>query len=160
MSTLERAIAIAAAAHQGVVDKQGQPYVLHPLRVMLGVNDPTARIVAVLHDVVEDTAVTLDEIQAEGFSAEVVRALSLMTHDSSTSYADYVVACLDNDIARQVKLADLKDNMSLARFLLRQGTLDRDMRRVQRYLLSYQLLTHALSVEEYRRAMVTCESSV
>jgi len=75
MATLERAIAIAAAAHAGQVDKAGQPYILHPLRVMLRVATEHERIAAVLHDVVEDTDVTLHTLAAEGFAPEVIAAV-------------------------------------------------------------------------------------
>ena len=74
MATLERALEIAAKAHAGQMDKAGQPYVLHPLRMMLAVTTPEARMAAVLHDVVEDTAVTLEELRDEGFPAAVISA--------------------------------------------------------------------------------------
>jgi (p)ppGpp synthase/HD superfamily hydrolase len=80
MATLERAVEIAAKAHAGVKDKQGQPYILHPIRVMMGVEDDDAKMVAVLHDVIEDTEVTLDDIRAAGFSEAVIAALDLVTH--------------------------------------------------------------------------------
>ena len=75
MSTLERAIQIAATAHAGQADKAGEPYILHPLRVMMTVTTPKERIAAVLHDVVEDTAVSLDDLGAQGFSADVLSAI-------------------------------------------------------------------------------------
>lgn len=73
MSSLERAIAIAARAHEGQVDKAGMPYILHPLRVMLAVRTPEERIVAVLHDVLEDTAVSIEDLRAEGFPTRFSR---------------------------------------------------------------------------------------
>ena len=79
MSTLERAIEIAAAAHAGQVDKAGQPYILHPIRVMLRVTGSHARMAAILHDVVEDTPVTIDQLVGEGFPAEVVAAVIALT---------------------------------------------------------------------------------
>ena len=75
MSTIERAIEIAARAHAGVLDKAGSPYIFHPLRLMLAVKTPHERMAAVLHDVVEDTPVTLEELAAEGFPEEVVQAV-------------------------------------------------------------------------------------
>ncbi len=154
MATLERAIALAAQAHAGQRDKEGLCYILHPLRVMLRVEDEQARIVAVLHDTVEDTALTLDDLRREGFSEEVLAALALVTHDRSEPYADYVVRCAGHPIARAVKLADLEDNCRLDRTILRAGMLERDLRRIQRYNLSYKFLTGALSEKDYREAMV------
>src|SRR5262245_29785523 len=106
MSTLEKAIRIAAVAHEGFKDKQDEPYVLHPLRVMLSCKNPEAQIVGILHDVVEDTAVTHEQIQNEGFSEAILTALRLVTHEKSDSYADYVIRCKANPIAHEVKLAD------------------------------------------------------
>ena len=82
VATLERAIAIAAMAHEGQVDKAGMPYVLHPLRMMLSVDTPEARMAAVLHDVVEDTAVTLDQLRAEGFPETVIEPRAARIRES------------------------------------------------------------------------------
>lgn len=153
MSTLEKAIRIASRAHEGVMDKQGQPYLLHPLRVMLSCDDPDARIVGVLHDVVEDTNVTFDDIRKDGFSETVLAALRLVTHSRRDSYTDYVVRCKADPIARAVKLADLQDNARLSRAMVRPEHLDRDMSRVKKYLLSYRFLCDEISEADYRRAM-------
>lgn len=155
MATLERAIQIAAGAHAGQVDKQGQPYILHPLRVMAGVDHPDARIVAVLHDVVEDTSVTFEDLESEGFSPAVLSALRLVTHDPAEPYADYVVRCHADPLARAVKLADLTDNTRLDRVLMRPGLLARDSARNARYLLSYAYLMGKLTEEDYRKGMPT-----
>ncbi len=157
MSTIEKAIEIAAKAHAGTQDKSGVPYILHPIRVMLGVEGEAAQIVAVLHDVVEDTPLTLDDIRSEGFNVEVVEALSLVTHEPDQSYAEYVIACKPNPIARQVKLSDLRDNSTLARMLLRPHNIDWDTARIQRYSFSYQYLTDGISEKEYRKVMSQCE---
>lgn len=153
MATLEHAIAIAARAHAGVLDKHGEPYILHPLRVMLRIADPLARIVAVLHDVVEDTSVTFDDLRAAGFGPDVLDALKLVTHEKSTPYVDYVIAAKANPIAKAVKLADLEDNSDRSRLMLRAGSLDRDLARVQKYLLSHRFLTDQLSESDYRAAL-------
>lgn len=153
MATLERALEIAARAHAGVKDKQGQPYILHPIRVMMGVDSDAARIVAILHDVIEDTDFTLDDIRGEGFSEPIVEALTLVTHPDGQSYADYVIACKPNMIACEVKLSDLRDNTSLTRMLLRAEQYQRDAERMQRYALSYRFLSDELSEDEYRRLM-------
>jgi len=115
MSTLEKALEIATAAHAGAKDKQGDPYILHPIRVMHGVEGEEARIVALLHDVVEDTDVTLDDIRAAGFSEAVVEGLDLVTHRKDRPYSEYVIGCRKSSIATQVKLSDLRDNAALSR---------------------------------------------
>jgi hypothetical protein len=153
VATIEKALEIAARAHDGVKDKEGEPYILHPIRVMIGVEGEAARIVAVLHDVVEDTEVTIDDIKAEGFSDEVVVALCLVTHAADQPYADYVIACKGNDIARQVKLSDLRDNSSLNRMLLRPDKIQTDVARMRKYLLSYRFLVGEISEADYRNLM-------
>lgn len=128
--TLERAIAIAAAAHAGQKDKAGNPYILHPLRVMLAVQVPEERIVAVLHDVVEDTPWTLDALRAEGFSNDVVAAVDALTRRDGEDYFEFVRRAVAHPIARPVKIADLRDNMDLARIAAPTG---RDDARIDRY---------------------------
>ena len=130
MATLERAIEIAAKAHAGQVDKAGQPYVLHPLRMMLAVTTPEARLAAVLHDVVEDTAVTLDELRAEGFPASVLEAVEALTKREGEDYEAFIRRVAPNPIAREVKLADLRDNSDLSR--IAEPT-ERDRERIRKY---------------------------
>lgn len=149
---LDRAIQIAARAHEGQTDKQGQPYVLHPISVMMRVDAVEAKIVAVLHDVVEDTVVTFDELIAAGFPDDVIAALRLVTHAKEEPYADYVIRVKANPIARAVKLADLAENTRIERALMRPGSLDRDAKRLQRYVLSYCFLTDQIDEHAYRDA--------
>jgi hypothetical protein len=153
MATIEKALQIAAQAHAGQKDKDSQPYILHPLRVMAGVQGEEAQIVAVLHDVIEDTTVTLDDIRQAGFAETVLAALLLVTHRKEEPYADYVVRCKPNPIARQVKLADLRENSRLERALLRPHRLQADLARLRRYLLSYKFLTDHITEETYRSLM-------
>jgi (p)ppGpp synthase/HD superfamily hydrolase len=115
MSTLERAIEIAARSHAGQVDKAGQPYILHPLRLMLAVTAPEERIAAVLHDVVEDTPVTLDDLAAAGFSRDVLTAVAALTKLEGESRIAAAQRAAQNPIARVVKLADVADNIDLSR---------------------------------------------
>lgn len=115
MSTLERAIAIAATAHEGQTDKAGAPYILHPLRVMTRMDDEAARIAAVLHDLVEDTGWTLERLQAEGFAREVVEAVDHLTRRDGETYMEFCARTATNALARRVKLADLADNLDLSR---------------------------------------------
>ncbi len=115
MASLERAIEIAATAHAGQLDRSGQPYVLHPLRVMLAVNSEHERMAAVLHDVVEDSAITYDHLMREGFPTEVVEAVRALTRAKGGSRIDAARKAVRNPIARLVKLADVADNMDLSR---------------------------------------------
>jgi (p)ppGpp synthase/HD superfamily hydrolase len=116
MSLLERAICIAARAHEGQLDKAGAPYILHALRVMLAMSCDEERIVAVLHDVIEDTSYTFESLKAEGFSAKIINAIDGLTRRSDETYDDFILRVRTNSIARRVKLADLADNSDLTRF--------------------------------------------
>jgi (p)ppGpp synthase/HD superfamily hydrolase len=107
MHLVEKAIALAVEAHAGEVDKQGKPYILHPLHLMMQMETAEEMITAVLHDVVEDTPTTLEDLRQQGFPEAVLEALALLTHDTaSTSYKEYVAAVKPNPLARKVKLAD------------------------------------------------------
>ncbi|VVP96391.1 HD domain-containing protein [Pseudomonas fluorescens] len=128
--TLERAIAIAAAAHAGQVDKGGAPYILHPLKVMLRMTTLEERIVAVLHDVVEDCEINLDDLRKEGFSEEVLTAIQSVTKVPGESYEDFVERAAQNPIGRVVKLADLEENSDLSR--IASPSWD-DLERVEKY---------------------------
>ncbi len=154
MASIEKALQIAARAHEGQRDKDGQPYILHPLRVMNAVEGEPAKVVAVLHDVIEDTSVTAEDLRREGFDEAVLAAVESLTHRKGEPYADYVVRCKGDEIARQVKLADLEDNARPSRALLRPDRIEPDMARQRKYLLAYKFLTDMLGEEQYRRAMV------
>jgi (p)ppGpp synthase/HD superfamily hydrolase len=154
MATLEKAIEMAARAHAGQRDRSGVAYVLHPLRVMLRQQSEEAMIVAVLHDTLEDTELTEDDLRRAGFSEYVLEAVRLVTHDKKKeSYADYVAKCAAHPLARAVKLADLEDNSRLDRAMLRVGMIDRDLKRIARYQLSYRFLTGGMNERQYREAM-------
>lgn len=115
MSLLERAISIAVSAHQGQRDKADKPYILHPLRLMFKMQTENEMISAVLHDVVEDTEWTIEKLEAEGFSAEVITAVKLLTHNKKVPYKKYIENIKTNKIALKVKLADLEDNLDIKR---------------------------------------------
>ena len=115
MSTLERAIEIAQTAHAGQFDKAGKPYIFHPVRVMLRVHNEFEKMVAVLHDVVEDTSVTLEDLQREGFLPEVVQAIDALTKRPGESRLDAAKRAAAHPLARVVKLADNAENMDLSR---------------------------------------------
>lgn len=116
MSTLERAIEIASEAHAGQIDKGGADYIGHPLRVMDAVEGTTTKIVAVLHDVIEDCPNwTLSRLRNEGFSEEVLHALDSVTKRPLEAYSEFIQRCARNATGRLVKLADLADNCDSAR---------------------------------------------
>ena len=138
MATIERAVEIAAGAHQGQRDKAGAPYLLHPLRLMMRMESEAAMMAAVLHDVVEDSAWTLDLLRAEGFSEEVLEAVDCLTHREGESYEAFVKRVKNNAIARRVKLADLEDNMNLKR--LNEIT-SKDLTRLEKYHRAWLSLT-------------------
>lgn len=138
MSDLDKAVAIAARAHAGQSDKYGQPYILHPIRVMMRMRTGKERIVAMLHDVVEDSDVSSDDLRTEGFSGEVIEAVILLTKGPDQSYTDYVTRLAHNPLARAVKLSDLEDNMDLKRI----ATLsEADNKRLQKYHWAWQFLS-------------------
>jgi (p)ppGpp synthase/HD superfamily hydrolase len=113
--TLEDAIAIATAAHDGQVDKSGRPYIGHPLRVMESVTGEHARMAAVLHDVIEDTPVTAEDLLARGCPAVVVDAVVALSHLPEEPQEDYLRRVAANPLALSVKRADIGDNLSPAR---------------------------------------------
>lgn len=115
MSTLARALEIATEAHAGQLDKAGQPYLGHPLRVRDRVHGMSARVVAILHDVVEDSDWTLDDLAAEGFAAHVVAAVDALTKRPGEPLEDSMARVVGDDLARAVKCADLADNAALTR---------------------------------------------
>ncbi|TQM80527.1 metal dependent phosphohydrolase [Saccharothrix saharensis] len=124
--TVDDAIRIARAAHDGQVDKSGQPYIGHPLRVMGRVSGEHARMAAVLHDVVEDTSVTADDLLAAGCPPEVVATVLVLTHRDGEAQEDYLARVLADPVAVAVKRADIADNTSPPRLaLLDTATQDR-----------------------------------
>jgi (p)ppGpp synthase/HD superfamily hydrolase len=137
MATLERALQVAVQAHAGQKDKSGAAYIFHPIRVMMRCTSPEAKIVGLLHDVVEDTSVTFEELEAEGFSVDVLAALRLLTHASEVPYEDYIEQVKTHTIATEAKLADLEDNMDIRRL---QEVDEKAAKRFKKYLAAYRLL--------------------
>ena len=130
MGTIERAVAIAAKAHEGQTDKAGMVYLLHPLRLMLQADSDEERMVAVLHDVVEDSDWTLEGLAAEGFSREVLSAVDSVTRRDEETYEEFVQRAGADPIGRRVKLLDLKDNCDLSRI---PSPTEKDRARVAKY---------------------------
>ncbi len=131
MATLEDAIALAVQAHRGQRDKVGQPYILHALRVMLRLETEHERMVGVLHDVVEDTPYTLDELRRLGYPDPVIVAVDGLTRRPEETYEQFIERASANPIARRVKLADLEDNMDVRRL---PAVTEQDRARLDRYV--------------------------
>ena len=140
MATVEDAISIATQAHKGQTDKAGAPYLLHPLRIMMQMTSEAAMMTAVLHDVVEDTDWTLERLREEGFSDEVLEAVDSLTHREDESYQEFVERVRANPIARQVKIADLEDNMNIRRISQLSA---KDLERLEKYHRAWCVLTSA-----------------
>jgi (p)ppGpp synthase/HD superfamily hydrolase len=137
MTLLEKAIQLAVYAHRGQVDKSGQPYILHPLRIMLSVDTTEEKIVAVLHDVVEDTSFTIEDLVSEGIPDICVQAIELLTHDKAIPYMNYIEQIATNPLSTKVKLADLRDNSDISR--LKEIT-DTDKERLKKYRIAIAYL--------------------
>jgi (p)ppGpp synthase/HD superfamily hydrolase len=116
MPTLEDAIGLAVEAHHGHRDKAGQPYILHPLRVMFRLQTEVEQIVGVLHDVVEDSHYTLDDLRQMGYSERIVEAIDHLSRREDETYEELVKRAAAHPLARLVKLADLEDNMDIRRY--------------------------------------------
>jgi (p)ppGpp synthase/HD superfamily hydrolase len=138
MSLIERAIRRALEAHSGQKEENGRPYLLHPLRLMLRMDTEQEMAAAVLHDVVEDTDTTLEDLRAEGFPEEVLAAVALLTHDKrKVAYREYIERIVADPLARRVKLADLEDNLNVQR-LARLGV--HETLRLKRYFEAWRRL--------------------
>lgn len=137
MSLLETAIQIAVQAHTGQKERNGQPYILHPLRVMRRVHTEAEKIVAVLHDVIEDTKWTRPMLARRGFPKYLLDALACVTIRKGESYRAFIRRSASNPIARRVKLADLEDNMDIRRLPQINAS---DRKRLNTYLWAYRWL--------------------
>ena len=134
----KKAMKLAYEAHQGQIDKNGIPYIFHPIHLAEQMADENTTVCALLHDVVEDTPYTLADLRAMGFPPEVIDALTLLTHDKNVPYMDYVRKIKTNRIASAVKLADLRHNSDLSRL----DTVDDDtLKRVKKYKQAMSILT-------------------
>ena len=133
----DKALQIAIRAHKGQKDKAGHDYILHPIRVSERCDDPRAKIVALLHDTIEDTNVTADYLREEGFTEEIVEAVLAVTRREGEEYDDYVRRAAQNELGRMVKRADLEDNMDIRRL---PELTDRDVERLRKYLRAWQYI--------------------
>ena len=136
---LERAIEIAVETHKGQIDKGGSPYILHPLRGMMSVHGESEKIVGVLHDVVEDSDWTFEDLLADGFSSEVIEALKSVTKISDNEgYDSFIQRAIRNPIGHKVKIADLRDNLDVTRI---SDITDKDVKRINKYKKALKILT-------------------
>lgn len=138
LSTVEKAIAMATEAHAGQYDKSGQPYILHPLRLMFRFEGQAEMIVAVLHDVVEDSEISLEDLKEKGFSDEIVDAIDCLSKKEGEDYDNFILRVSENSLARTIKIEDLKDNLNVVR--LKEVT-DKDLQRIEKYHKALQRLS-------------------
>ena len=134
------ALRIAIKAHEGQKDKSGHEYIMHPICVAERCSDPRAKIVALLHDTIEDTEVTVEYLRKEGFPEEIINGILSVTKRDGESYEDFVRRAAENEIGIIVKKADLEDNMDIRRL---QEITDKDVERLRKYLKAWQFLNNA-----------------
>ena len=133
----KQAMKLSFEAHKGQKDKSGLPYAYHPFHLAEQMTDEETTIVALLHDVAEDTDMTVDDIQKMGFSEATCDALRMLTHDEGVPYMDYVAKIKENPIAKAVKLVDLRHNSDLSRL---DDVTEEDLERVEKYKAAIELL--------------------
>ena len=137
MANLQRALEIAVESHKNQKQKDGTPYAFHPINLSMSLESEEQKIVALLHDVVEDTDWTFEDLVREGFSESVIEALRLLTHTDGSLYEDYVERLASNSLAKAVKKADLADNMDFKRI---PEPTERDFARLQKYHRAWRRL--------------------
>ena len=130
MSNLARVIEIAATAHEEQTRLDGSPYILHPLRLMFQLEGDLQQMAAVLHDVVEDTEWTFEDLRKEGFDEALIEALDCLTRREGESYKEFIDRLVPNPVARAVKIADLEDNMNLKQL---ERVTENDLKRTAKY---------------------------
>ena len=137
MKLIETSLQLALRAYGGKTDKAGREYILHPLRVMAKMNTDPERSAALLHDVLEDSDITAEELLAEGIPAEVVEAIQYLSKNEGEDYQNFVARAKQNKIAARVKIADIEDNIDV----LRLSSLDEwDLARIKKYHTAWRLL--------------------
>ena len=137
-SQVELSLSIATKAHAGQFDKAGKPYIEHPKRVAACCVTDIQKAAALLHDVIEDTPVTADDLLSQGINKRIVDIVCLLTHKQSVLYMDYVKTISYDADARAVKMADLRDNMDLSRL---PHITPADLRRTEKYKKAYASLS-------------------
>ena len=135
----KKALKICFQAHKDQLDKSGIPYVFHPFHVAEQMEDENSTIVALLHDVIEDTPYTPDDLKQEGFGDEILTALNLLTHKNGVPYQEYIKAIAKNPLALKVKIADLQHNSDISRL---DNPVADDFQRLEKYRKSLAFLLH------------------
>ena len=139
---LEIAIELAIKHHRGQIDKGGNPYILHSLEVMNNVDRMESKIVAVLHDIIEDTECTVDTLREWGIDEDAIESINALTHKEGMPYMEYITEISYDLIATEVKLADLKCNMDLSR--LNRKITNKDLERNKKYMKAYYFLLNKI----------------
>lgn len=134
----KKAIKLAYKAHEGQTDKGGVPYVFHPFHVAEQMEDELSTAAALLHDILEDTKITLSDLEKEGFPEEILGAVKLLTRGGNASYLEYIQKLKGNSIARAVKLADLAHNSDVSRL---DTVTNADRERLKLYAQAVKILT-------------------
>ena len=141
VNLLNLAIAIAEKAHAGQIDKAGKPYILHPLTVMAQMDDVESKIVAVLHDAIEDSDLTINELSQQGFPELITEAIAAITKLDGELYDDYLLRVMGNAIAFKVKIADVTHNMDISRIA---NPSTKDFQRLEKYQKVLNQLTERM----------------
>lgn len=150
---IELATELALNFHRGQRDADGDPYILHLMRVMLKCHSTSAKQAGLLHDILEDTLATEDDLIQSGICPNVIQSVKRLTRIAHVDYADYILALADDPIAKEVKIADLEDNYAIGRVKYRPEYRLEDARRLERYILSHRFLSGHLPRTEYIEAM-------
>lgn len=145
MPDLTTAIKIACQAHENQKDKSGVPYILHPLRVMQKFIDEETMMVAVLHDVVEDSPFDLDFLAKEGFTTRILGAVDALTRRENEAYTDFIDRVSLNDLAVKVKIEDIKDNLDVTRL---KHIVENDLQRIKKYHQALSILESRFRMSE------------
>ena len=150
---IELATELALNFHRGQRDADGDPYILHLMRVMLKCHSTSAKQAGLLHDILEDTSATEDDLIQAGICPNVTQSVKRLTRIAHIDYADYIMALAEDPIAKEVKIADLEDNYAIGRVKYRTEHRLEDARRLERYILSHRFLSGHLQRTEYIEAM-------
>ncbi|HSL29753.1 MAG TPA: hypothetical protein VK900_11175 [Anaerolineales bacterium] len=137
MNLIETSLRIALQAYAGKTDKAGREYILHPLRVMAKMKTDLERSAALLHDVLEDSEITAEDLLEDGIPAEVVEAVKFLTKKEGEDYLDFIARAKTNRLARRVKIADIEDNIDVLRL---SSLSENDLQRIRRYHAAWRLL--------------------
>jgi len=139
MHLIEKALKITLNVHAGQKDKGNQPYILHPLRLMVKMDSDVTKAAALLHDVLEDSDMDSADLARQGINSNIIEIVQLVTKKNDESYESYIDRISTNPLATQIKIADLEDNMNI----LRLGNIDqKDLSRLNKYLVAWKKLNH------------------